>query len=117
MPWGGVPKTAMNLVAFPSKSMDLGILRQIIQGGIDKLREAEVVLVGGHSVEDSEIKYGLSVTGIVHPAKVLARSSLRVGDRLVLTKSLGTGHRQYGNQGCHGVRGTRRTGSPAKWQS
>jgi len=88
---GGTPKTAMNLVAFPAREMDLSILRQIIQGGIDKLKEAEVVLLGGHSVEDKEIKYGLSVTGIIHPARALAKKSLRPGDRLVLTKPLGTG--------------------------
>jgi selenide,water dikinase len=88
---GGTPKTAMNLVAFPLKQMDLSILRQIIQGGIDKLAEAEVVLIGGHSIEDKELKYGLSVTGIVHPAQVLTKKSLRPGDRLILTKPLGTG--------------------------
>jgi selenide,water dikinase len=88
---GGTPKTAMNLVAFPAKQMDLEILRQIIQGGIDKLREAKVVLIGGHSVEDKEIKYGLSVTGVIHPARVLAKKNLRTGDRLVLTKPIGTG--------------------------
>jgi len=88
---GGIPKTAMNLVAFPVKQMDLSVLRQIIQGGIDKLAEAGVVLIGGHSIEDKELKYGLSVTGIVHPARVLAKKSLRPGDRLVLTKPLGTG--------------------------
>jgi len=88
---GGTPKTAMNLVAFPIKQMDLSILRQIIQGGIDKLAEAGVVLIGGHSIEDRELKYGLSVTGFVHPARVLAKKNLRFGDRLVLTKPLGTG--------------------------
>jgi len=88
---GGKPKTAMNLVAFPATQMDLTILRQIILGGIDKLKEAEVVLIGGHSVEDKEIKYGLSVTGFIHPARVLAKKNLRTGDRLVLTKPLGTG--------------------------
>ncbi len=88
---GGTPKTAMNLVAFPLKQMDLSVLRQIIQGGIDKLAEAEVVLIGGHSIEDKELKYGLSVTGVVHPAKVLIKKNLRPGDRLVLTKPLGTG--------------------------
>jgi selenide, water dikinase len=88
---GGIPKTAMNLVAFPVKQMDLSVLRQIIQGGIDKLAEAGVVLIGGHSIEDKELKYGLSVTGIVHPARVLAKKNLRQGDRLVLTKPLGTG--------------------------
>jgi selenide, water dikinase len=88
---GGIPKTAMNLVAFPVKQMDLSVLRQIIQGGIDKLAEAGVVLIGGHSIEDKELKYGLSVTGIVHPARVLAKKNLQPGDRLVLTKPLGTG--------------------------
>ncbi len=88
---GGVPKTAMNLVAFPAKEMDLAILREIIKGGCDKLREAEVVLMGGHSIEDREIKYGLSVTGIVAPARVLAKKNLRPGDGLVLTKPIGTG--------------------------
>ena len=88
---GGVPKTAMNIVAFPIKQMDISVLRQIIQGGIDKMEEAAVVLVGGHSVEDPELKYGLSVTGFIHPDRVLTKSGLVPGDRLVLTKPLGTG--------------------------
>jgi len=88
---GGVPKTAMNLVAFPLKDMDIAILRQIIQGGLDKMREAGVVLVGGHSVEDKELKYGLSVTGFIHPDRILTKKDLRAGDRLILTKALGTG--------------------------
>lgn len=88
---GGVPKTAMNLVGFPLKQMDLGILKRILEGGLDKMTEAGVVLVGGHSVEDDELKYGLSVTGFVHPEKVLTKRSLKEGDRLILTKPLGTG--------------------------
>lgn len=88
---GGTPKTAMNLVAFPVKDMDMAVLRAIIQGGIDKLVEAEVVLIGGHSVEDKELKYGLSVTGFVHPSRVLTKQNLQAGDKLVLTKPLGTG--------------------------
>ncbi len=88
---GGIPKTAMNLVAFPIKDMDISILRQIIQGGLDKMKEAGVVLVGGHSVEDKELKYGLSVTGFVHPDRILTKRELKVGDRLILTKPLGTG--------------------------
>ena len=88
---GGVPKTAMNLVAFPLKDMDISVLRQIIQGGLDKMREAGVVLVGGHSVEDKELKYGLSVTGFIHPDRVLTKKNLKAGDRLILTKPLGTG--------------------------
>ena len=88
---GGVPKTAMNLVAFPIKEMDIAILRRIIQGGLDKMTEAGVVLVGGHSVEDKELKYGLSVTGFIHPDRILTKKDLKVGDRLILTKPLGTG--------------------------
>jgi selenide,water dikinase len=88
---GGVPKTAMNLVAFPIQDMDISVLRQIIQGGLDKMEEAGVVLVGGHSVEDKELKYGLSVTGFIHPDRVLTKKNMREGDRLVLTKPLGTG--------------------------
>ena len=88
---GGMPKTAMNLVAFPSDEMDLSVLRGIIQGGIDKLAEARVALVGGHSIQDKEIKYGLSVTGVAHPKDVLAKKTLQPGDRLILTKPLGMG--------------------------
>lgn len=88
---GGVPKTAMNLVAFPLKQMDLSVLRQILQGGIDKMKEAGVVLMGGHSVEDKELKYGLSVTGFIHPKRVLTKKHLEDGDLLILTKPLGTG--------------------------
>ncbi len=88
---GGIPKTAMNLVAFPLKDMDISVLRRIIQGGLDKMKEAGVVLVGGHSVEDKELKYGLSVTGFIHPDRVLTKKNLKQGDRLILTKPLGTG--------------------------
>lgn len=88
---GGTPKTAMNLVAFPANDMDIAILKEIIQGGLYKMNEAEVVLVGGHSIEDKELKYGLSVTGFVHPDHVLTKKDLRPGDRLILTKPLGIG--------------------------
>jgi selenide,water dikinase len=88
---GGIPKTAMNLVGFPIKEMDISVLRQIIQGGLEKMKEADVVLVGGHSVEDSELKYGLSVTGFIHPDHVLTKRNLKPGNRLILTKPLGTG--------------------------
>lgn len=88
---GGEPKTALNLVGFPLGQMDLSILRAVLQGGIDKVREAGVVLIGGHSVEDEELKYGLSVTGFIHPQRILSKQGLRVGDKLVLTKPLGTG--------------------------
>lgn len=88
---GGVPKTAMNLVGFPLSEMDINVLRQVIRGGLDKMKEADVALVGGHSVEDNELKYGLAVTGFVHPQKVLTKKNLHAGDALVLTKPLGTG--------------------------
>jgi selenide,water dikinase len=88
---GGRALTAMNIVCFPVKKMDMSVLREILAGGLDKMREAGVVLVGGHSVEDDEIKYGLSVSGIVHPDKVILNTGARVGDKLVLTKPLGTG--------------------------
>jgi len=88
---GGVPKTAMNLVAFPLDDMDMSVLREIIQGGLDKMKEADVVLVGGHSVKDKELKYGLSVTGFVHPDHIFTKNNLKDGDQLILTKPLGTG--------------------------
>ena len=88
---GGKPLTAMNIVCFPVKEMDIGVLRNVLRGGLDKMREAGVLLVGGHSVEDSEIKYGLSVTGVIHPDKVLFNRGAIAGDSLILTKPLGTG--------------------------
>ncbi len=87
---GGRPLTAMNLVAFPAGE-DMGILRRILGGGLAKVREAGAILVGGHSVDDPEIKYGLSVTGIVHPDRVLTNAGARPGDLLVLSKPIGTG--------------------------
>jgi selenide,water dikinase len=88
---GGRPLTAMNIVCFPVKTMDISILREILTGGLEKMREAGVVLVGGHSVEDSELKYGLSVTGVIHPDRVIMNNGARGGDKLILTKPLGTG--------------------------
>ena len=88
---GGKPLTAMNIVCFPIKKMDIAILHEILRGGLDKMREAGVVLVGGHSVDDEELKYGLSVTGIIHPKKVVMNNGAKPGDKLILTKKLGTG--------------------------
>jgi selenide,water dikinase len=88
---GGEPKTAMNLVAFPSDQMDIMILRAILEGGLEKMNEAGVVLLGGHSVQDKELKYGLSVTGFVHPDHVVQNTGLKPGDQLILTKPIGTG--------------------------
>lgn len=88
---GGVPKTAMNIVGFPIGELDISIFRQIIEGGLSKIKEAGVVLVGGHSVADKELKYGLSVTGFVHPKQILIKRRLRPGQKLILTKPLGIG--------------------------
>lgn len=88
---GGRPVTAMNIVAFPSETMDISVLTQVLSGALAKLSEAGVTLVGGHSVKNNELKYGLCVTGIVHPQKVVTKSEAKVGDKLILTKPLGTG--------------------------
>jgi selenide,water dikinase len=88
---GGTPLTAMNVVCFPIKTLGIDVLKDILRGGLDKLNEAKTTLVGGHSVEDTEIKYGLSVAGVVHPEKVLTNAGARPGDVLILTKPLGTG--------------------------
>ena len=88
---GGTPITVMNIVCFPSCDLDAGILPRILEGGLDKIKESGAALVGGHSVDDPEIKYGLSVTGIVHPDRVWANSRAKEGDAVILTKPIGTG--------------------------
>ncbi len=88
---GAKPLTAMNLVSFPISKLKMDVLAQILQGGSDKIRESGAVLVGGHSIDDSEPKYGLSVTGVVHPDNVLSNAKAEDGDYLVLTKPLGVG--------------------------
>lgn len=87
---GGEPKTALNIVAFP-KDMDTAILGEILKGGADKVMEAGAVLAGGHTIQDDTPKYGLSVTGFVHPEKFWKNYGAQTGDRLILTKPLGTG--------------------------
>jgi selenide,water dikinase len=88
---GGKPLTAMNVVCFPATSLDISVLENILKGGLDKMREAGVILLGGHSIDDVELKYGLSVTGTVHPKLLVTNSGAKAGDKLVLTKPLGTG--------------------------
>jgi len=88
---GGRPITAMNIVCFPIEEMPETILQEILEGGLEKINESGAVLVGGHSVDDRELKYGLSVTGLIHPEKVLTNCKARVGDHLILTKPIGTG--------------------------
>ena len=88
---GGKPLTAMNLVSFPVGKLKMDVLAKILQGGSEKIREAGAVLVGGHSIDDPEPKYGLSVTGVVHPDHVLSNAKAEPEDVLVLTKPLGVG--------------------------
>jgi len=88
---GGKPITALNLVMFPTKKLDTGLLKDILKGGNDKVIEAGASLAGGHSVDDNEPKYGLAVTGIVHPDKIFTNSGAKEGDVLILTKPLGSG--------------------------
>ncbi|MDO8670064.1 MAG: selenide, water dikinase SelD, partial [Dehalococcoidia bacterium] len=88
---GGKPITALNIVCFPARGLPLEILAEILKGGSDKAREADTVIIGGHTLDDKEPKYGLAVTGIVHPGKIITNAGARVGDDLVLTKPLGIG--------------------------
>ncbi len=88
---GGRPNTALNVVMFPSKQLDMGVLKEILRGGHDKVVEAGACLVGGHTVEDEEPKYGLCVNGVVHPDKIITNSGSLPGDALILTKPIGSG--------------------------
>ncbi|BHH84189.1 selenide, water dikinase [Desulforhopalus sp. 52FAK] len=88
---GGKPLTALNVVMFPAGHLDMGILKEILRGGNDKVVEAGANLVGGHTVDDNEPKYGLCVNGVVHPDRIITNAGARPGDGLVLTKPLGSG--------------------------
>lgn len=88
---GGKPLVALNLVMFPSKKLDMGFLKEILHGGHDKVVEAGASMAGGHSVDDNEPKYGLAVTGVVHPERLLTNAGVKEGDALILTKPLGSG--------------------------
>ncbi len=88
---GGEPRTALNIVCFPKGKMDIQILGEILKGGADKVKEAGVVIVGGHSIIDEEVKYGMAVTGVVHPDRVIRNVGVQEGDAVILTKPLGTG--------------------------
>lgn len=88
---GGEPLTALSIVGFPTGKLPLEVLSQILRGGQDKVHEAGAALVGGHTITDDELKFGLSVTGRVHPDRILSNANACVGDRLVLTKPIGTG--------------------------
>jgi len=88
---GGTPISALNIVAFPIRCMEIEVLEQILRGGMAALAEAGIPLIGGHSIDDEEIKYGMSVAGLIHPQKIIRNNTPRPGDRLVLTKPIGTG--------------------------
>jgi len=88
---GGRPVTALNVVMFPCKHLDMGVLKEILRGGHDKVVESGACLVGGHTVDDEEPKYGLCVNGVVHPDRIITNAGARPGDALILTKPLGSG--------------------------
>ncbi|OHD63021.1 MAG: selenide, water dikinase SelD [Spirochaetes bacterium RBG_13_51_14] len=88
---GGIPLTALNIVCFPMGKFTLDVLSEVLKGGLAAMAEAGVQLLGGHSVDDPEMKYGLAVTGVVHPDRAVRNDAIRHGDAIVLTKPLGTG--------------------------
>ena len=88
---GGKPLSALNIIGFPKGLLPMEVLGEVLLGGFDKTREADTIIVGGHSITDDEMKYGLAVTGLVHPQKVMTNAVAKPGDVLVLTKPIGTG--------------------------
>ena len=88
---GGVPLSALNIVGFPKDIFPIGVLSDILRGGQDKIREAGAVILGGHTIGDDELKYGLAVTGLIHPHKIMTNAGAKTGDVLILTKPIGTG--------------------------
>ena len=88
---GGRPITALSIIGFPARSLPDSVMREILRGGIDKMAEAGVAVIGGHSIQDEEVKAGFAVTGLIDPERVVARATAKPGDRLVLTKPIGTG--------------------------
>jgi selenide,water dikinase len=88
---GAEPKTALNIVGFPKGTLDLDVLGRILRGGAERVRRAGAVVVGGHSIIDEELKYGMAVTGVIHPDRIIRNVGVEPGDALVLTKPLGTG--------------------------
>src|SRR5215510_10286966 len=88
---GGQPKTALSLAGFPAKTIEVSVLREIMRGGLDKLNEAGVALLGGHSVRDEEIKFGYAITGLIHPRDIKQNNAATSHDSIILTKPIGTG--------------------------
>jgi selenide,water dikinase len=95
---GGRPLTALSIIAFPIERLSPRIMNKMLQGGIDKLREAGIAVLGGHSIKDKEIKFGFAVTGLVRPDRMTVNSQARPGDVLVLTKPIGTGTLSFARQ-------------------
>lgn len=93
---GATPITALNIVGYPSAEIEPDLVARILLGGYDKLNEAEVAIIGGHTVDNPALIYGLTVTGVVHPQKVMTNSGAKPGDLLVLTKPIGTGSINHG---------------------
>jgi selenide,water dikinase len=95
---GGKPLSALSIIGFPIDRLDHEIMNKILKGGIDKMKEAGVAVIGGHSIKDSEIKFGFAVTGTIHPNRIITNDKAKVGDVLILTKPLGTGVISFANQ-------------------
>lgn len=95
---GGEPLTALSIVGFPIETMSHSVMNQMLWGGIDKMKEAGVAVIGGHSIKDTEIKFGFAVTGVIDPKKIITNDKAEPGDVLVLTKPLGTGVISFANQ-------------------
>jgi len=88
---GGEPRTALNIVGFPSGQLEMEVLAEILNGGAERVKTAGAVVIGGHTIIDDELKYGMAVTGVIHPDRVIRNVGVRDGDALILTKALGTG--------------------------
>ncbi|NOR14420.1 MAG: selenide, water dikinase SelD, partial [Candidatus Aminicenantes bacterium] len=95
---GGKPLTALSIIGFPIEKLSHKIMNRMLRGGVDKLKEAGTVVLGGHSIKDNEIKFGFAVTGEIHPKKIITNDKAAPGDTLVLTKPLGTGIISFANQ-------------------
>ena len=95
---GGRPLTALSIIGFPIETLSHKVMNKILWGGIDKMHEAGVVILGGHSIKDKEIKFGFAVTGLIHPSAIVTNSGARPGDRLILTKPLGVGIISFARQ-------------------
>lgn len=95
---GGKPLSALSIIGFPIDRLDHEVMNKILKGGIDKLKEAGVAVIGGHSIKDNEIKFGFAVTGTIHPDHIITNDKAKVGDVLILTKPLGTGVISFANQ-------------------